>query len=171
MKPPRAVTLIELMISITVIGILTSIVFSSLRSSRQHTWYKESLNNTVDLLQTARMKALASMELPAGAGTCEVSRFYIQFDSIPEAQSMDLKAEFVSSCSTPVATISTTTLNPTTSIDNQNIKQIFFATPDAALSFTDPLLTKLTLTVQSQNGAFEQDINLTKATGLVELAN
>lgn len=170
---PKAITLMELMVVMAMIGIFVTVGFGGITAARDRAYLKEGVNWTVDLLQEARTKATANLRVDTGNGECEADAFYVQFDTLPGPVTLSLMADLTTDCGNAAYVLRTKTLRPdltlTTAPSNNNF-DVRFLTPNAAVEIVSSpaITTPVTATLQTAGG-LSRSIEISNITGIPEL--
>lgn len=168
---PKAITLMELMVVMAMIGIFLTVGYGGITAARDRAYLKEGVNWTVDLLQEARTKATANLRVDTGTQECEADAFYVLFDTLPGPVTLSLKADLTTDCGDAAYVLRTKTLRSdlilTTAPTNNNFT-VRFLTPNAAVEIVPAQTVPVTATLQTAGG-LSRSIEISNITGIPEL--
>lgn len=177
MKTKKGMTLIELLLILTLLGILTSISFGSLTGLRQNANVRSDLKQTASLLQEAKSTAEHSALRTIGNEECAMSEYYVVWDTTASPVEIQFLGTPESDCSTTTPqVIRERTLRPGITIETvpYNLTRITYEVPDGNVGFQPALnasgnpVSEVSLTLQMEDGRFSRTITIDALRGYPE---
>lgn len=167
-------SLIELMLILTLLGILTSVSWSSITGLRDNASVKRDIKHIASMLQEAQSKAEHSALVTIGSEECAMGTYRVIWNASTSPLTFQLNEIPASSCSTTSAQlIREYTLTPGFVLETTpyNLTQISYQVPGGNVVFqtaTGTPASSAALTLQKEDGRFARTLTLDGLRGFPE---
>lgn len=167
-RSPKAVTILELIIAMAVIGILLSVGLNGITKGQKNAEFKEAVNSTVDFIQRARSHALSSLELTIGGVPYVADAYYLVIGD----RTIELYAD-LQGTSDELLEAATFSDNVMITKIPAELTKIIYTAPlgELEFEFSSGSATSIQLNLETLDGAFDRNISLSQIGRIPEVTN
>lgn len=168
--------MVELLLILTLLGIVSSISISSLFGMRENAQVESSAKLLTSMLQEARSKARHSFMLDVGGSSCAIAEYKVVLQTTETPYAVELQGTPYSNCSNPAPqSLRTEELGPGVTMETtpSNLGRIIYEVPSAEVSFISQSNTLLSnnevqITLSGAKGNAERTVSVDALRGYPE---
>lgn len=176
---PRGISLVELLIIVTLMGIIGGISMNGLFKLRDSMQVKGESKTVASLIQDARSKAKHNLMVSMGNENCAMQAYRITIQTATSPIEFDLDGIPHSSCAiSTLQRLRSHTISQTVDLATTptNLGRIEYSVPSGQVAFFSATGTPLTqgsvsLDFQTGNGAFNRTLTIDALRGYPEIGN